>query len=402
MQSEVNIWSLVKSLLHRNNCVIVPNLGGFLAHQQSATIDPLSMLITPPCKHITFNAQLTLNDGLLATKIADYLKISYSDAIKIIDEEVSNFYQTLKNSSQFNIEGLGHFVFNESQNLVFSPDKKANFLTNSFGLETVRLNNITSSKTTKIIPKVDLITNVSVVEAAELTLTDEGVEANKNAVQPELRIGKKRRNGLVFSLIGSVLFLVLGLNAYIFLQEGNLTPIRNKFNELDLGVKIQSVVAIFSNKTENASTQNNEELLKYYNPTNDSKEVKFNTDLFEKNKIAEPIANLLDTLQVTENQVVVESANNEPVEEFSVSEVSASFYIIAGAFKSETKAKKLVDELNADGFPNAEIIENPKASSKKLKYFVTYNKFSSLNETTLELGKINENENPDAWIFEVK
>jgi hypothetical protein len=398
MQSEVNIWSLVKSLLHRNNCVIVPNLGGFLAHQQSATIDPLSMLITPPCKHITFNAQLTLNDGLLATKIADYLKISYSDAIKIIDEEVSNFHQTLKNNSQFVIDGLGNFELNENQNLVFSPDKKANFLINSFGLEAVRINSAVGSKTTKIIPKVDLITNISAPEIADLNSTDEETESANVPVQ----IGKRRRNSLVFSLIGSVLFLVLGLNAYIFLQEGNLTPIRNKFNELDLGVKVQSVIALFSNNESVVSNQNKEDILKNYNPTNETKDADFKTELFEKNNTVEPSAISLDALQVIDNQSNTEIANNEPIEEVSVSEVNASYYIIAGAFKNETKAKKLLKELNADGFPNAEIIENPKASSKKLKFFVTYNKFSSLNETTLELGKINENENPDAWIFEVK
>ncbi len=405
MQTEVNIWSLVKSLLHRNNCVIVPNLGGFLAHQQSATIDPLSMLITPPCKHITFNAQLTLNDGLLATKIADYLKISYSDAIKIIDEEVSNFHQTLKNNSQFVIEGLGHFELNESQNLVFSPDKKSNFLTNSFGLEAVRVNNIVVSKTTKIIPKVDLINNPAVIKVEDVILDSDSEEGDviiDNNNKPTFTKGKKRRNSVMFSLIGSVLVLILGLNAYIFLQEGNLTPIRNKFNELDLGVKIQSVVAIFSNKTEGVSAQNNEGLLKYYNPTNETKEVTFKTELFKESKATEPIATLADTLQSAENQNIEEVISSQPIEEVSGSEVSASFYIIAGAFQNETKAKKLLKELNADGFPNAEIIENPKASSKKLKFFVTYNKFSSLQETTLELGKINENENPDAWIFEAK
>ncbi len=404
MQSEVNIWSLVKSLLHRNNCVIVPNLGGFLAHQQSATIDPLSMLITPPCKHITFNAQLTLNDGLLATKIADYLKISYSDAIKIIDEEVSNFHQTLKNNSQFIIEGLGHFELNENQNLVFSPDKKANFLINSFGLEAVRVNNMVSSKTTKIIPNVDLINNPALTEVQDVNSYSESVENDEDIEnnKPTFTRGKKRRNNLMFSLIGSVLVLILALNAYIFLQEGNLTPVRNKFNELDLGVKMQSVIDLFKNNSSVVSSQNKEDILKYYNPTNETKEINFKTELFEENKATEPIATSVDTLQSIENQNIAEVIDNKPIEEVSVSEANASYYIIAGAFRNEIKAKKLLKELNADGFPNAEIIENPKASSKKLKFFVTYNKFSSLNETTLELGKINENENPDAWIFEAK
>lgn len=401
MQSEVNIWSLVKSLLHRNNCVIVPNLGGFLAHQQSATIDPLSLLINPPSKHITFNSQLTLNDGLLATKIADYLKISYSDAIKIIDVEISNFHQTLKNNSQFNIEGLGSFQLTESKNLVFSPDKKSNFLTNSFGLEPVRFSFVGQYKPGKIIHNSNVLNSNKLPELAEINEVSDELDSKLNSNTKKL---KRRRNSLAFSLIGTVLFLVLGLNAYIFLQEGNLTPVRNKFNELDLGLKISLLTDIFSNKNNDALLPLNvQENLKIYTANNTIKPFGFKTELFEQNNEMTQL-NATTNLEELSNeyQYPIQNEENEIVGENASEQIGVSYYIIAGAFKSKDKAGKLLNELNNDGFPNAEIIENPSTSAKNLKYFVSYNKFSLLNKTISELNKINEYENPDAWIFEIK
>lgn len=366
MHSEVNIWSLVKSLLYRHNCVIIPNLGGFLAHQQSATIDPISMLISPPYKHVTFNAQLTLNDGLLATKIADYLSINYSDAIKIIDEEVSNFHVTLRNNKQFTIVGLGSFELNLSNNLIFTPDKKANFLIDSFGLESIKLKSNTDSKSTKIIHNVEPL-----------------IESETNSIEANTfgsKTRKRKGNGLMFTAIGSILIMVLALNAYIFLQEGNLTPIRNKFDELNLGVKIKSVINQFNNSTTNTS----ETVVKVI-PTA-TKKIELNSD---------SIKIINDTITNIPKTEIISTSNLE-------TNKTGNYYIVAGAFKSKNKANKFLKELNNLGFTNAEIIEKPNALAKKLKFYVTYNKFSKLNETTLELSKINESENPDAWIFEAK
>jgi hypothetical protein len=76
-----------------------------------------------------------------------------------------------------------------------------------------------------------------------------------------------------------------------------------------------------------------------------------------------------------------------------------TYYIIAGAFKNQNTAIKLSEELLKDGFVNSEVILNPKAKSKHLKYFVTYTKMNDFDKTTSELNSINENENSDAWIF---
>lgn len=412
MHSEVNIWSLVKSLLHKYNCVIVPGLGGFIAHQQSAIIDPVSLTIEPPCKHITFNAQLTLNDGLLVTQVADYLNINYIDAIKIVDEEIANFHQLIKNNSKFSIDGLGGFVLNTSDKLIFTPEKKANFLLNSFGLESVKLNQSSTIKSTKIISNNEIIGSEKLSEKQFHNERHiEEVEEN-NEVVVKTKSAKKRRNGLAFTAIGTFLILILGLNAYIFLQEGNLTPIRNKFEELNLGLKIKSLVNFdqqIATETNN-KTLTTKELLAIYNPENIQKNATYNTVVFPEYEFSK-------TLVITETQLekdsVIEDLSVENIEKkkaFEKPEVIENqpqstvqanlYYIIAGAFKSEEKAGKFVEELNHDGFKNSEVLINPDAKGKGLKYFVTYSKHSDLNETISELNTINENENPDAWIFE--
>ncbi len=419
MQSEVNIWNLVKNLLRKYDCVIVPGIGGFIAHQESAVIDPVSMIINPPSRQITFNAQLIINDGLLASHIADYLKIDYADAIKMIESEIVNFNQTLKSKSQFQIEGLGNFTQNVAGNLIFTPEKNANFLNQSFGLAPVKLNQASTLKTTKIIQNEDILNKNNVTDK-KTNILNLGVENQNSKSKPESLKNKRprrSRNGLTFTAIGTFLVLILGLNAYIFLQEGNLTPIRNKFDELNLGIKIKS---IFDENNFDENSNNNieinkkssTELLAVYNPENIEKTVQFNTELFPvnsktieyhlfdslyclQNSTLELLQDTTTIIALDSNLITIENIISTP----SNTVEPNTYYIIAGAFKNENTAINLSEELSREGFVNSEVIINPKAKSKHLKYFVTYTKMNDFEKTTNELYLINENENSDAWIF---
>lgn len=419
MQSEVNIWTLVKNLLHKYECVIVPGIGGFIAHQESAVIDPVSMVIIPPSKHITFNAQLLLNDGLLVTQVANYLKIDYVDAVKIVEIEVGNFNQSLKIRNMFLIEGLGIFTLNNSSNLLFTPEKNANFLLNSFGLAPVKLNQASTLKTTKIIQNEDILNKNNVTDKKTKILNLGVVNQNSKKKPESLKNKRPRRsrNGLTFTAIGTFLVLILGLNAYIFLQEGNLTPIRNKFDELNLGIKIKSIFDT-NNSGENSNNKitiykkSSTELLAVYNPENTKKTAIFNTELFPVNATITEF-NLFDSIFYLENstrEIVSDSTSIialdskitaiENIASITTNLVQPNtYYIIAGAFKNENFALNLSEELSRDGFINSEVILNPRAKSKYLKYFVTYTKMNDLDKTTNELNLINENENSDAWIF---
>ena len=55
----------IEILLLSNDCVIVPNLGGFVAHNIEARYQEQEQLFLPPLRTLGFNPQLTINDSLL-------------------------------------------------------------------------------------------------------------------------------------------------------------------------------------------------------------------------------------------------------------------------------------------------------------------------------------------------
>ena len=55
----------IEVLLFENDCVIIPNFGGFVTHYTPSKRDVKENLFIPPTRVIGFNDQLKLNDGLL-------------------------------------------------------------------------------------------------------------------------------------------------------------------------------------------------------------------------------------------------------------------------------------------------------------------------------------------------
>lgn len=67
----------IEILLLENDCVIVPDLGGFMAHHCEARYDAEDHLFLPPQRTLGFNPQLKLNDSLLAQSYVEAYDISY-------------------------------------------------------------------------------------------------------------------------------------------------------------------------------------------------------------------------------------------------------------------------------------------------------------------------------------
>ena len=51
----MNVEKHIGELLYDHNCVIVPDLGGFVANYAPAKIHPTQHTFTPPTKNIVFN-----------------------------------------------------------------------------------------------------------------------------------------------------------------------------------------------------------------------------------------------------------------------------------------------------------------------------------------------------------
>ena len=111
----------IEILLLDNDCVIVPGLGGFMAHHVAARYDATDGLFLPPLRTLGFNPQLKLNDSLLAQSYIEAYDISYPEALLRIEEEVNELKQRLENEGQYELNDIGTLSVNEDGNYVFEP-----------------------------------------------------------------------------------------------------------------------------------------------------------------------------------------------------------------------------------------------------------------------------------------
>lgn len=130
--------AILGTLLLRNNCVIIPAFGGFVANNVSAKVDVKNGLITPPSKALSFNKNLSNNDGLIINHLASEKKISFDDAQNIISREVQQIKSQLNEGKRIHFHNVGFLYTNTAGKIAFEQDRFFNLLLSSYGLGNVQ------------------------------------------------------------------------------------------------------------------------------------------------------------------------------------------------------------------------------------------------------------------------
>ncbi len=131
--STVEISQYIKEILLLNDCVIIPEFGGFIANYKPAKVD--NNQFCPPSKEIAFNNKLISNDGLLVNYISEIEGINYFDAKRKLDNFVEELLLTLERNRNVYFEGIGYLHYDSKENLQFEPQLKENLLIDSFGMQ---------------------------------------------------------------------------------------------------------------------------------------------------------------------------------------------------------------------------------------------------------------------------
>lgn len=97
----------IEILLLSNDCVIVPDFGGFMAHHVDARYDGRDNMFLPPLRTVGFNPQLKMNDSLLAQSYVEAYDISYPEAIDRLANEVAEIRQRLENEGKYEYNIMG-------------------------------------------------------------------------------------------------------------------------------------------------------------------------------------------------------------------------------------------------------------------------------------------------------
>lgn len=125
----------IEVLLLENDCVIVPGLGGFLAHRRTATHDKENNEFCPPTRTIGFNPQLTMNDGLLVQSYMTAYGTDFPDATRKIEKAVQAMKEELYQKGEITLHHVGTLYYSMSGIYTFEPDGNAFFTPSLYGLQ---------------------------------------------------------------------------------------------------------------------------------------------------------------------------------------------------------------------------------------------------------------------------
>ena len=134
------------------DCVIIPGLGGFVCNGRSAWYDEENEEMVPPSRDVIFNPNLIHNDGLLAQEIMRARDLSYSEAMKHVEEEASFMVRQLTEGKPVEIARLGRLYSGDDGVTRFLPDSELVRVLSSFGHARIPLSKLVEKKEKKVVP----------------------------------------------------------------------------------------------------------------------------------------------------------------------------------------------------------------------------------------------------------
>ena len=108
----IHLAKHIELLLLDNDCVIIPRLGGFVAHYTSASIEDKEHVVIPPYRTLGFNPQLKINDGVLAESYMNLYGINFYEANKRMNSEIDELLSIIHEEGKYKFVNIGELHFN--------------------------------------------------------------------------------------------------------------------------------------------------------------------------------------------------------------------------------------------------------------------------------------------------
>ena len=153
----MDITYFIRELILLNECVILRGIGGFETSYKNAVLDKKKKLISPPGKIIHFKPDLVKDNGILEAHIVKSLGISGQEASDIIDTFVQEFHDTIRDDGKVFLEGIGEFTLSRDNSISFQEIGDENYLADSFGLDVLDIEMVSSEKEDPVKPELHAI-----------------------------------------------------------------------------------------------------------------------------------------------------------------------------------------------------------------------------------------------------
>ena len=353
----------IEILLLSNDCVIVPDFGGFMAHHVDAHYDEDEGLFLPPQRTLGFNPQLKINDSLLAQSYVEAYDISYPEAVLRIEDEVNELKMHLQTKGFYELSSIGTLEFNENGNYVFTPCEAGILTPDLYGLCSFEMTPLK-------------------ISAAPVPETVEEEEEEKEATQI-FNINPLERD-------------VETTEAEAELEaedEEEEDVVRIKFSWIRNAVAVAAILlAVFFAAMPTGKTEMMTRTISNINSNlffgMMSKDTNTSKIEISKADIQKP-TNKADTISKLEKIKTEQTVKAEPVKK--------GYCIVLASQVSKRNAEMFIERLKAKGLDSAEIYVKQKAQSIRR---VVCGNFQTQEEAYNELRKIHKDEElKDAWVY---
>jgi hypothetical protein len=224
----VELAKHIETLLLENDCVIVPDFGGFIVHNVSARKDETEQTFLPPYRALGFNPQLNLNDGLLIQSYMSAYDVNYPQAQLLVEQAVNELKAQLAQDTYVELQGVGRLSYNIEDQFVFSPCEAGLCSPALYGFTPFRMNLL------PVEPAISIQPTATTVE------TPEEQQRKRNTLV--LHINRRWLNNAVAVVLALVTFYLLSApvdNTYI--EPENYASVGNM--ELFSQIESQSVLS---------------------------------------------------------------------------------------------------------------------------------------------------------------
>lgn len=238
----------IEILLLTNDCVIVPGLGGFMAHHIEARFDEEDNTFVPPLRTLGFNQNLTMNDSLLVQSYIECYDVSYPEALRRIEDEVNELRQHLQTEGSYELNDIGVLTLNSEGNIEFRPCEAGILTPGLYGLGTFEMEPLEKAVAVEVEtpePEMLLVAEDETQPVEEEVPTDEEQEADDDKEEPAIVIKLSwLRNAVAVAAAVLAFFMIATpvsnskLDPQTGVQQSSIIPLSNTTSEDEAMVEI--------------------------------------------------------------------------------------------------------------------------------------------------------------------
>ena len=374
-----NLARHIDLLLRTNDCVILPGFGGFIAHTVPAYYASEEHLYYPPTRNISFNASITMNDGLLAQSYMKSYQVDYARATYMIDVAIEELRDMLDEVGSVTLPRIGLIKQDIYQTIQFIPETAGISSPKHFGLSSFFMQELgqlqaMSAKTEQ---------SQSVITQTEKTF--------------DLHISKH----MLRQVMSTAAVLLLLLMVSLPIGEKTATDIASLqlIKTINSEVVLETSVAITQEMTEAVGITPNTTIIDSTSTietptTTGPAAIEIESSFNYETAVAEAIATESEATEAANVTVVPEAEQHAAPTPQNVS--TRSYHIIVASLPNHRGADEIVNKYTAQGYTNVSLVE------RDGRIRISLTQFNNKDEANSYLSALRTNEAfANAWLLAV-